>query len=227
MKRKAASRIYSISRPNQIRVLASPVRQEILDVLARMPRASVAALAAALGRPADALYYHLRALERVGLVVRRGERRRRGRSEALYETVTPELSLVYDPGSAANVDGVGRVVASMLRLGVRDFRRAFSSGGVAVSGPRRELWAGRATGWLDGADIGRINRLLKLLFGILGKSRAGRGRRLFAVTYVLVPLDGRLRRRKEFQNAKSSFGPSRSPSRRRPSGRAGKRSRRA
>ncbi|HYV40165.1 MAG TPA: helix-turn-helix domain-containing protein, partial [Thermoanaerobaculia bacterium] len=62
-------RTYSITRPDQLAALASPVRQEIVDVLAGMPRAPIAAIAAALGRPANGLYYHVRELVRVGLVL--------------------------------------------------------------------------------------------------------------------------------------------------------------
>lgn len=193
---------YRISRANQLRALASPVRQEIVDVLARLPGASVAALAAALGRPADALYYHLRELGRVGLVLPSGRGRGQRRSEALYRTVAPELSAVYDPGSPSNVKNVSRAIASMLRLGTRDFRSALSSRDVAVSGPRRELWASRETGWLDAGRIARLNRLLREIARILQASHARPGKRLFAVTYLLVPLDRRPRRRKEPRHAK-------------------------
>jgi hypothetical protein len=48
----------------QLAALAAAARQEIVDVLEQMDTVSVAALAAALGRPADALYFHLRALTR-------------------------------------------------------------------------------------------------------------------------------------------------------------------
>src|SRR5687768_8664088 len=60
----------AISDPAQIRLLSSPVRQEIVDTLSAFGgEASVAALAEQLGRPADGLYYHLRALVRGALVL--------------------------------------------------------------------------------------------------------------------------------------------------------------
>lgn len=202
MRRRTSRRTYSISRPEQLVALASPVRQEIVDVLARMPGAPVAAIAAALGRPADALYYHLRELVRVGLVLPSGEGLGRRGSEALYRTVAPDLAMAYDAASPPNVEGVSRAVASMMRLGTRDFHRAFSSGQVVVSGRRRELWAGRVTGWLDGAGTARVNSLYKKVSRVLNGSRPARGKRLFAVTFVLVPLDRRPRRQKELRHAK-------------------------
>lgn len=185
---------YTISRPEQLAALASPIRQEILDVLAGIPGSSVATIAAALGRPPDALYYHLRTLVRVGLVVPAGWGR--GRSKALYRTVAPELRIAYDPSSPANASRVGRAVASMLRLTTRDFRRGFTER-VPVSGSRRELWAARSTGWLSAADLVRVNRLLHEIADLLHASRRGARKRLAAVTFVLVPLDALRRARKE------------------------------
>jgi len=194
------ARLFTISRPEQLAAVASPTRQEILDVLAGLPPSSVASIAEALGRPADSLYYHLRVLLKVGLVLAAGRRSGRGRSDALYRTVSPELRLAYDPASPANASRVQKAVGSMLRLGARDFRRGFTEG-VAVSGPRRELWAARRTGWLSPADYGRVNRLLLEIAALLQGSRRGPRKRLSAVTFLLVPLDARRRRRKEAPHA--------------------------
>ena len=51
-----SSRTAIVSRLDQMRVLASPVRQEMLDALTRMGAVSLAELGAVLGRPADGLY---------------------------------------------------------------------------------------------------------------------------------------------------------------------------
>lgn len=190
-------RVYTISRPDQLAAVGSPIRQEILDVLSGLSPSSVAAISAALGRPADALYYHLRVLVRVGLVLPAG----RGRSDTLYRTVAPELRLAYDPASPPNAARVQKAVASMLRLATRDFRRSFVPG-VAVSGLRRELWAARSTGWLSAPDLLRVNALLREITRIFHESRRGPRKRLAALTFVLVPLDARPRRtRKESSHA--------------------------
>jgi hypothetical protein len=43
----------------------------------------------------------------------------------------------------------------MLRLGIRDFGESFEAATAAVSGPNRELWGLRVTGWLaqDRRDV--------------------------------------------------------------------------
>src|SRR2546423_7958583 len=162
--------------------LAAAARQEIVDVLEQMGTVSVAELAAALGRPADALYFHLRALTRVGLVRNVGYRARPGGKEALYRTVAPELQLQYAPRNAANRKAVSSIVASMLRLATRDFRRSFQSGNVLVSGAHRELWSLRKVRRLSRAQLAEVNRRIKDLVQDVSTPR-GPGR-LYAVTVV-------------------------------------------
>src|SRR5437763_17089909 len=113
-----------ISRPEQLRALISPVRQEIVDVLSRMGTASLAEIAAVLGRPADGLYYHVRLLVRVGLVFPAGSRKHGGRPEELDESIAAQLALAYQTSRKGHIHAVTSIVYSLLRLGTRDFRRA-------------------------------------------------------------------------------------------------------
>jgi len=183
---------YVITRGPQLRALASSTRQEILDVLARLGVASVAEIAGALGRPADGIYYHLRVLRRVGLVTSPDGRSRGGRPEALFRARAPEMALGYGASPAKNARAVTRIVASMLRLGIRDFRSAFTAGPFRVQGPRRELWALRTTGWLSPAAVGDLNRRIHGITRAAARTR--RGQRLYGVTILLTPLDHRARK---------------------------------
>lgn len=180
---------HVVRTPQQLAVLAAAARQEIVDVLAGMDTVSVAELAAALDRPADALYFHLRALARAGLVKQAGYRRRRGRKEALFRTVAPELFLEYRPQNESNRHGVNAIVSSMFRLGIRDFRRAFEAGNAVVSGPQRELWALRKSARLSAAQVEGLNRSIKRVAAEFSpRNRQGR---LYAVTILLTPLERR------------------------------------
>jgi len=181
------SRSYFIRSEAQLAALAAAVRQEVVDVLSEMGTVSVAELAAALGRPADSLYFHLRVLTRAGLVRRTGTRFRAGGKEALYRTVAPELRLQYEPGKQSNRKAVSAIVASMLRLGIRDFTRAIQSGDVVVSGPHRELWALRKAGRLTPAQVANVNESVQDLANAVS-ARRGKGR-LYAITVLLTPLD--------------------------------------
>jgi DNA-binding transcriptional ArsR family regulator len=187
-------RVHVVKSPEQLRVLASAARQEIVDVLSRMGTVSVSELADTLGRPPDALYYHLRELVRSGLVERVSAGRRDGRQEAQYRTQATELHLTYPPGGKEkkNVRAVSAIVGSMLRMGIRDFRRALESGDAEVSGPGRELWALRATGWLSPQQVRDVNQQMKSLRSAVWKPK-GKGR-LYGITVLLTPLDHRGRK---------------------------------
>ena len=176
-------------RPDELRALVSPIRQEIVDVMSTRGAMSVAELAAALGRPADALYFHLRALQRAKLVRRTVVRRGGQRQTSLFRTVAPELKLRYEPASGVHRRNLTAIVASMLRLGVRDFRRGLHQEGVRVTGPRRELWALRRTARLTVPQIEEVNRLIdRLSQQFAGVHDEGP---MYAITVLLTPLKGR------------------------------------
>ena len=183
----------TITSSSQLRALASPARQEILDLLARTGPASAADLGRLLQRPADGLYYHLRALERAGLVRTAGSRVRAGRSEALYRSAHREPAIRHDVAAGGNSTAVSAIVASMLRLGVRDFRKAAASGAVRTEGPRRDLWALRVAGRLTGGDLEAVNREIRSLRDAV--TRRTTGGKLYALTILITPLDHRARKR--------------------------------
>jgi DNA-binding transcriptional ArsR family regulator len=189
---------YIIRSKRQMRALAASTRQEIVDVLARMGTVSVAELATALGRPADSLYYHLRILKRVGLVLSAGSRQLNGRPEALFRAVARELSLRYELGKRGNGSEINAIVASMLRLGIRDFSRSFETADTSVAGPDRELWALRTTGWLSQDQIAEVNRYIEKIMHVM--AAPGRNGRLYAVTIVLTPLSRRSHQRDKRNN---------------------------
>ena len=181
-------RVYRVRRLDQLAALASPARLEIVEALCAFGPSPAARLAAALGRPADALYYHLRELVRVGLAVASSPGHGPRRPETLFRAVAPRIAVAYDPGSPGNVARVNRIAGSLLRIGARDFRRAFRSGNVVVSGPRREIWVGRVTGRLRPERLETANRLLGRLAALFDPEPSP-GKRAYAVTFLLVPVD--------------------------------------
>jgi DNA-binding transcriptional ArsR family regulator len=184
-----------VKNQKQLAALTSSVRQEIVDALSQMGTVPASQLAATLGRPADALYYHLRVLKKAGLVLHAGFQGAGVRKEELIRSVSSDLKLDYKPGKGGNKREITSIVGSMLRLGIRDFQHAFQSDGVVVSGPGRELWALRRTGWLTSDEILSVNRAIEGLVRSVSKPR-GEGR-LYGITVLLTPLDHRARKRKK------------------------------
>jgi DNA-binding transcriptional ArsR family regulator len=185
-------RIYVINSKKQLATLVSAARQEIVDVLAHSGTVSVADLAAALGRPADALYYHLRILRTAGLIREVSPRFRRGKREALFRAVGSELRIDYQACRRNSTPVLSSIVSSMLRLGIRDFRHTIRDESVLVSGKQRELWALRTTGRLAPKELEEINLSIERLTSVVSKSRH-RGE-LYGITVLLTPLRRRRRR---------------------------------
>jgi DNA-binding transcriptional ArsR family regulator len=182
--------VVVVRESRQMRALASSARQEIVDVLSQMGAASAAEVAAALGRPANAVYYHLKALLRSGLAAPAGVRARGGRREALFRTPGTEVRMHYDLADRSKRHGMNAIVRSMLRLGMRDYQRALGGADVAVTGPRRDLWALRKSGWLTPGQVLEVNRHIEALARTFRPSRQGR---LYGITVLLTPLERRRR----------------------------------
>ena len=80
-----------VEEPEKVRVAMSPIRRRLLELL-REP-SSATQLAAALELPRQRVGYHLRELEKAGLVELVEERQRRGFTERIFRAAT----LVIDP----------------------------------------------------------------------------------------------------------------------------------
>lgn len=186
----------AISDPAQIRLLSSPVRQEVVDTLAALGgEASVGAVAEQLGRPADGLYYHLRALARGGLVREIEDGDGGERVYSLAGEGDSPLRLAYGLGPRGNSADLREFVRGLLQIAGRDFNEALQDQGVAVSGPRRELWASRNKGWLSQADLEEVTALLERLSALTSQPKADDRDRLMSCAFVLTPVNPRPKRR--------------------------------
>lgn len=181
----AAAGAFAIDRPRQLRALASPMRQEVIDALVAAGPLSVAELAAHLGRAADSLYFHLRVLKRVGLVLEVDRRRNSRHVAAVYDVPGRPMRIVQEGAPARSMDAV---VSSVLRLAQRDYRRGLKDQAARVEGQTRNLWGGRVKGWVADEDLPRINALIEELQGIIRRGRPGPERRGIALAFVLAPV---------------------------------------
>lgn len=184
-RRGGIDRIRTVRR---IVVLASAVRQDILDSVDAIGPCSVAELARVLGRGPHGLYHHIKRLEQARLIKLRRTRGADGRSRVELE-IDRIQRIEYRPGDKENRAAVLRVVLAMVRSAHRYFSRAFHPGVARVSGPGRNLWAGRARGVLSAKDRIRIHTLLRSLLDLFEDSRrSAEGGELHEITFVLSPV---------------------------------------
>ena len=180
-----------IDRPGQVRALASPVRQEIVDALEAAGPRTMAELAGLVGRPADALNLHGRRLMQVGLVVETSPRGRGVGIAAKYDVVARPLRLSYGPGVARR--DVVKVVAAAVRQSAREYEAAARDPQVPGDGPERLVWGGRAKGWLTPAETRRAMKLLEELAALMRAGKPRRGARPMAFGYLIAPCEVRER----------------------------------
>src|SRR3954465_15501138 len=103
--------------PGALKALAHPARPAVVDELCQGSERTSSELADLTGLSPSAMSYHLRALERWG-VVERGDRRRDGR-ERPWRACGRSLSFVTDEESAAAADVIAAGYLQQLREGLR------------------------------------------------------------------------------------------------------------
>ncbi|MGY4517110.1 winged helix-turn-helix domain-containing protein [Lysobacter sp. HA18] len=181
--------------PEHIRVLASPIRHELVDTLAALGgRATVGSLAEHLGRPADGLYYHLELLGAAGLVCESLD----DANERCFSLEAPAgvpLRLAYDARDDDATSALKAYVKGLLQVAEKDFSSALERSDVEVGGRRRELWAARNKGWLSDDDVVEANALLERLCELMSRPRDTSRTRLMSFAFVLAPAPARGKRR--------------------------------
>ena len=183
---------FHVGEVRQIRALASPVRVAIVDTLDAGGPMSIADLGSVLGYPPDGLYYHLRALERLGLVTRITAARN---GAARFDVPGRPVTLRYDLADPRRRQATTKLVSTILRRAERSFRRAYAPGRARVDGPHRNLRAGRRTAWLKAGELAALNRIMESLHALFERGRPGRtGARLIELTYIVAPIEPKTRR---------------------------------
>lgn len=178
---------YWIADLRQLRALASPLRQEIVDVVESVGPCSITQIAATLAMPPDRLYFHIRRLLTVGLLIKSGERRSGRHVAVLYALPGRRVRVRFDRGVARVRKAVGAIHDGVLRLARRDLRRGMSSSEAIVQGDERDTWAGRYRGWLTPAQVKRMNRLIEELGELIRSSMPRRGARPIALSLTIAP----------------------------------------
>lgn len=202
MKRKAKRpETFWVLEQAQLRCLVSARRHDIIDQLAARGPMSVRELAAAIHARPSALYYHMAALLRVGLVVVAGHRVVRRKRELLYASPAPRMRFkraLHDP---RNAKLFVRIAASMTRQMQRDFRRGMRANGAVTAGGSRNLGLFRLVGSPDARTLRKINRRLDDVAELLWQSAGGSGK-VLSFAWVMTPVGGKTKTRTAARRAR-------------------------
>ena len=185
-------KIYWIDRREQLLALASPVRQDVADRLGAMGPCTVAELAQALGCGATALYRHLEALRRVGLVRIVKGPRGRGRPATRYSLVAPLVRWSRAARKPGNRGPMVRAARAMATRAARDYAQGFGAPHWKIDGSGRNHWMFRLVNRLSAARLKAINRHLDAV-ARLAYTPDPRGGELVSIACLLAPVADRRR----------------------------------
>jgi predicted ArsR family transcriptional regulator len=118
---------FKVRTATQLRVLNAPKRMEIITALRESGPSTAIDLAARMDLRPEALHYHLRELERIGLVREVGRRATGRRPQTVFELVADRIRLPRTVATATFEREKARGCRLLLRRTERDVAKAFQS----------------------------------------------------------------------------------------------------
>ncbi|MEZ5998146.1 MAG: helix-turn-helix domain-containing protein [Hyphomonas sp.] len=188
--RSGDSETYWILREDQLEVLASTVRTDIVDHLVGRGPMSIKQLAASLGRQPSSIYYHIDMLQKVGLIVEAGTQVSNRRTEVLYQTPAPRIRMKKAIGNPDNHELIAKMVGVLNRQSQRDFEQGLAHPAMTSDGPHRNLGFFRLINRPSPESLEEINRCLDRIAEILWEER-DMSQPLVALAWTLTPLADR------------------------------------
>jgi DNA-binding transcriptional ArsR family regulator len=142
------------------RALGDPLRIRLFEALWHGPR-SAKELSADVGLPPDRLYYHLRQLERAGIVeVAEYRPLPSGKVERVYRRVEAE-----PPGDASSPEEIAAFLGSVLDVTKADITTAFMA---KAAGEHREVAVAQGALWLTAEGLAEFLRVFQELHARFG-----------------------------------------------------------
>ena len=178
-----------ITRKDQLRLLASAVRLDILDRLIAHGPMSVKDLATAMGKNTTPIYHHLEQMGKAGLVRRAHASGTRGRPAAVYEGFGENTRLARAPRLASNRKPMAKIGSIVAGQAGKDYARAFNSKNWKIEGPGRNHWFFRCIAQPSPKRLAKINALLDELAALIWTPEPSPGRFSMSVAWFLAPLN--------------------------------------
>ncbi len=156
------------------RVLASPIRIEIAEVLRSVGPCSVADLATHLDRPADTLYRQLARLEKAGFVTRAGFRKQGRHAEQLFDVTATDFAPDFGDGTGRREnDAIVATARTFTRGAVAAFADSAAARRLRFDAAMRNFSINYQIGWLTPSAYQEARGLFRRLRQIMidGKPR--------------------------------------------------------
>lgn len=178
---------HLIDSTKQLKEIISPARNELRLAMEMLGPCTVSELAEHTGRSAESLYYHIRKLESVGLVVKCDTHFSHGHEEAVYRMCADRVRVDTEVRKPLFVKALIRGVQTLIRYSNRCLSRALANSQTVLKGDRRECRLVQVTARLSPGQIVELNRRMLELEEFLEKADDKSAHQHFVVTLVLSP----------------------------------------
>lgn len=166
-------------------LLTSTSRRDIVRLLSERGPSSVADLATDMGRPADALYYHIRILLQNSLITKSDIRRSRRRDMTIYSVV----GNIGSKKKGKNWSKSPQETASLLNTADREYKRGIGLPSAVTRGEGINVLVDRHVAWFTDEELKSFKKHLSALEEKMKRGAKRENSRLFAFTYTLNPLE--------------------------------------
>ncbi len=182
------SKRYVIRDPEQLATVASPVRHQILRTMSAIGPCSIKELGGRLGRSPESLYYHVKALETVGLLFVKEKRVVGRRHEAIYDVIAK--SILTDPTLASKdyIDAMKDTTSPLLRLADRQVQSALDHQRETGSQRHKALRIQQVNARLSKSAMNELNRRLDDVLQFVHENDQEDIDSMISVTLAVAPL---------------------------------------
>jgi predicted ArsR family transcriptional regulator len=176
-----------IRNPNQVRVMSSPMRNAIHQVVNNQGKASIREIGEQLGREPASLYRHIDLLVEAGLLTEVGSRSTARRDAKLYSA--ERKFFAYDPGDQEMTDALCEFTKISMRRAASNVSRSLQSGEAKTRGDnlKRDTYVGTIMGWLSPDDLAEINEHLNAIIDLYADKAKKPGTELISITLAMSP----------------------------------------
>ncbi|HEX6820114.1 MAG TPA: helix-turn-helix domain-containing protein [Ktedonobacterales bacterium] len=185
--------VYNLESIEQVRAMADELRIRIVDLVSQQPM-TVTQLGEALGVAPGKVHYHVRELERVGLMKLAFTREKSGILEKYYTTIAKKVHVPSSLLQHAPPDEVLGTINEYAQATISGFMRAASyvlrTRPDALNDPSTRLSLGGSSLWLSGGDFEQFTKDLQALVDKYGQRRGVEGER--EVVFFELVYDARL-----------------------------------
>ena len=182
--------LLQIKSPAAWRVILSPVRREIVEAMQELGPCPIAEVAAASGRPADALYRHVALLVKAGFLVDAGTRKGKRNPERLYDAAANDFRApnVRRAGAADERQMIAATAEALAKATARSMRASATAGRLACDAAARNFAVTHYLTWLTPSRFEEVRSLLLRINEIIEAGRREQIGELYESLSILTPV---------------------------------------